>query len=189
MIEQMMAQMSATEERYRDHEAERDVRQQHLNSLGNGGDWTKVDSPERVLERVARLGFEQMAGEALEALAESPREENAPLMFDTPPMLDVFERIIGKNDLIGTSFILQGAQVARSVGRIVIRSPFGILQGYGTGLRILLNEVLGLLPMRVVMHYDAGPIGHQLTCNGPPNPLGSPGYQYVLSFKIHDVFR
>jgi V8-like Glu-specific endopeptidase len=149
MIEQMMAQMSATEERYRDHEAERDVRQQHLNSLGNGGDWTKVDSPERVLERVARLGFEQMAGEALEALAESPREENAPLMFDTPPMLDVFERIIGKNDLIGTSFILQGAQVARSVGRIVIRSPFGILQGYGTGFmvspQLLLtnNHVLG----------------------------------------------
>ena len=64
--------------------------------------------------------------------------------------MGLLERIIGKNDLIGSEFLERGARAARSVGRIRIRAGVRPL-GYGTGSliapRLLLtnNHVLNAL--------------------------------------------
>lgn len=130
-------------ERYDAQQKTREERLRNLERLGRGGDWRKVDSPERVRRRLTSLGrndliADLMSSEAINDPIGPPRRA---------PSLTVLERIIGTKDFVSSSFLRVGAQVARSVGRIVSRGP-GV--GFGTGF--LVSERL-LLTNNHVLRY------------------------------------
>lgn len=52
------------------------------------------------------------------------------------------ERILGNNELMSVRFLNLGSIVARTVGRVVIRSSRGITRGYGTGFMVSPRLVL-----------------------------------------------
>ena len=65
----LMKQMEEAERRYAAHSARREERQLHLKTLGHGGDWRKVDKPERILNRLNSLGMQDVASEAMAGFA------------------------------------------------------------------------------------------------------------------------
>ncbi len=93
-----------------------------------------------------------LAGKPLDTLDERARVElrRARLMARGIEARDerIFERTLGASDLMPVSYLESGLEVARSVGRIVIRNGGGQVEGYGTGFlvspRLLLtnNHVL-----------------------------------------------
>src|SRR5262249_34686322 len=133
-----------TEKRYRDRQSAREA-------VSFGPDvhpLLRRNSPDRVRKRLRQLGLKPAEIEAVfggTSFAILPHGADAP----TPPEV-LLERIIGKNDLIGSEFLERGARAARSVGRIRIRAG-GRPLGFGTGSlvapRLLLtnNHVLGAL--------------------------------------------
>lgn len=116
MINNFIGPINQAEQRYREHTEVRRERRRNLQSLGQGGDWRKVDDPERIAQRLKRLGL-PTSGAGL-------------------PEPVLLERILGSNDLITTDFLIRGAAAARSVGRIVIRSSQDSVLGYGTGFLV-----------------------------------------------------
>lgn len=98
-----------TIERYRVRTSVRDV---HLARL-RLGQTLAADDPRRIGRRIARLRANHPG---------APRQERFAL-----------ERIIGANDLMQVRYFERGAQVARSIGRVQIRTRSGQTVGYGTG--------------------------------------------------------
>ena len=136
--------ISETEERYDERKATRDATMRKIETKP----LLEVDTPERVEKRMARLGFSQETAKAL-SLGEVSVEE-APV---PPGVTDIgaaaFERVLGRSDLLGVSYLERGLTVARAVARIRIRDDRGRIRGFGTGFlvspRLLLtnNHVLG----------------------------------------------
>ncbi len=119
-----------------------------------------ADTPARVQKRIARLA----AGEMARAV---PTEtETLPGMPPTTMAATVLERIIGTSDLMSVTFLELAVRVAKTVGRVQIRSGSGQLRGYGTGFmvapRLLItnNHVLGSVadarPSRVEFNFQDG---------------------------------
>ncbi len=127
----MRWRVAETEKRYAKRARARGSRRRNLATLGHGGDWRKVDEPERVMRRLLDLGLTAVASEAMAA----------------EPV--ILERIIKGNQLLGADFFVRGAMATRSVGRVVIRDLGGATLGYGTGslvtpeLLMTNNHVLG----------------------------------------------
>lgn len=100
-----------------------------------GFDWRKIESPDRVAVRARQLGFAEAAAELL-------RNPD-----DRAVGQKVFEQILGANNLLGVSFLSEGARAARAVGRITLPVSGGTRLGTGfmVSPRILLtnNHVLG----------------------------------------------
>ncbi len=122
-VERLQQQMHAAEQRYQ--------AQPRSRGLISPGALEAVadmpDTPQRVVERAQRLGMQAEVG------AEMARDISA---SSRAPILALYERIIAQNDLLGASFLLQGAQVSRSIGRITVRSPGGLPLHWGTGFLV-----------------------------------------------------
>ncbi len=107
--------------RYRKSEKARRVNKQHIakQQKHEAFPWRELDSADRVMRRLSSLGRTELIAEAVEN-----------------PQLDVLERIIGENELTSAAFIYDALTVARSTGRVVIRSSSGSLLGFGTGFMV-----------------------------------------------------
>jgi endonuclease G len=115
---------------------ERAANEKQLASLraGKGFVWSSLEDVLRVATRARRLGF----GELAAALLRDPEDREIGNR--------VFEKILGENDLLGVTFLSEGARMSRAVGRI--RLPVAGGTRLGTGFmvspRVLLtnNHVL-----------------------------------------------
>lgn len=136
--------ISETEQRYAERKAERDatVRKIETKPL------LEVDTPERVEKRMTRLGFSQETAKAISLGEAAPASVPEPAGV-TDLGAAAFERVLGRSDLLGVSYLERGLTVARAVARIRIRDDRGRVRGFGTGFlvspRLLLtnNHVLG----------------------------------------------
>ncbi len=115
-------QMADAENRYLGNSKVRKLREENKKR----GNWPEVDEPHRIRFRMERLGMTKLI---TESMADTGDEKGK-------PTLDVLERIISESELTGVSFLLRGAAVSHSVGRVVIRSPGGAHLGYGTGFMV-----------------------------------------------------
>jgi endonuclease G len=119
-----------------------------------------ADTPARVQKRIARLAASEMA-KATPTISEA-----SPGLPPATMAATVLERIIGTSDLMSVTFLELAVRVARTVGRVQIRSGAGQLRGYGTGFmvapRLLItnNHVLGNVadarPSRVEFNFQDG---------------------------------
>jgi endonuclease I/V8-like Glu-specific endopeptidase len=98
-------------------------REHNENVLIQKGDYTSIEDPERMLKRMQLKGnTATMSRRMVDEAKDNPA--NSYLFL---------ERILEDNELQGVRFLLDGARLARSVCRIVIRSSSGTILGYGTG--------------------------------------------------------
>lgn len=150
----LIKQIEEAEHRYTAHTAQREERRHHLEALGDGGDWRKVDEPERILNRLNGLGMQDLVIEAMAGF-EMPAAMGSlgtSRTSEDVPTVNILERILGINNLLNSQFLIKGAAVARTVARIVIRNMQGRVIGYGTGFmvspRLLMtnNHVLDSIP-------------------------------------------
>jgi endonuclease G len=125
------------ETRIKNRTTSRDENLKQLDCLrhGQGFDWTKVEAATRLAARARRLGLFEAAGELL-------RDPS-----DTEVGNRIFEQIIDANNLLGVTFLFEGARMARAVGRIKLPVPGGNRLGTGfmVSPRIMMtnNHVLG----------------------------------------------
>ena len=125
------------EQHFKKRKSNRDANVKQLNSLkaGKAFDWRKIENPPRLAERARRLGLYAVAG----ALLRDPA--------DTETGKLIFEQIIDANNLLGVTFLFEGARMAQAVGRITLPVPGGTRLGTGfmVSSRIMMtnNHVLG----------------------------------------------
>jgi V8-like Glu-specific endopeptidase len=154
-------EIAAAEQRYVEREADR---RETLRRLEEGG-VLAADTPERVEKRLARLGVDTSAAEAVargaipsppttdapvSELAELAAEGAAVETFDAEGVdVVALERLLGSNALISAGFLEAGARAARAVARILVCTERGGgVESFGTGSlvgpRVLLtnNHVL-----------------------------------------------
>lgn len=122
-------QMAASEQRY----ASRSVnRRQNEANLTIGGDWRKVETPERVMRRITSLGLQELGSKLIATEVVTQPVQSA---VKSGELVSVLERIIEENDLISSRFLPIGTAVARAVGRITL-CQHGITIGYATGFLV-----------------------------------------------------
>ena len=127
IIENLEYQIRQCEDRYKIHKQERQEKEEELNKDKEKIDWRKIDSSERIRIRLERLGLGNVVSKSMENFS----------ITDGIPDLNLHERIIGKaNELMGITFLLKGAKISRSIGRVVIIDQFDFLEGYGTGFMV-----------------------------------------------------
>lgn len=129
MIEALRHQILQTEERFTEAEDRRTNRLNNLAALGGEGDWREVDNPDRIMQRLQLL---TEGGRDLGVDLTQPHE----IVLGDDDLFNPLERIIAENNLLGITFLTQGAHVSRSVGRVVIRDQFGRVLGFGTGFMV-----------------------------------------------------
>jgi endonuclease G len=110
-----------TESRFAARQAVREEREEKLRQ----GDVLAADSPERVRKRLQGVARAIVESEGVSLPASGP---------PSGPGVTVIERILGKNDLMSVRYFELGVRVARSVGRIHVRTPKG--SGFGTGFMV-----------------------------------------------------
>lgn len=112
------------ESRINDRKSQREGNIEELENLEDVDkfDWTKIENATRLAERAKRLGLYEDAG----ALMKDPE--------DTDIGNRIYEKIIGANNLIGISFLFEGARMANAVCRIVIPVSGG--KKLGTGFMV-----------------------------------------------------
>ncbi|RIK48232.1 MAG: hypothetical protein DCC57_13550 [Chloroflexi bacterium] len=160
-VERLQQQIRAAEARYR----ARPPRPRGV--VGPGAPEAALplpDTPQRIIQRAQRLGMAEMVGAVLSREVAPPGRT---------PIQALYERIIAQNDLLGAAFLLEGAQVSRSVGRITVRTPAGRPLHWGTGFlvssRLLLtnNHVIATraeaVPSVVEFNYYVQPDGRTST--------------------------
>jgi len=122
-----------TEARFAERQGVRQEREAKIRA----GAILEADTPERVRQRLRHITRAAIETEGVGSL--TPGQA-------TGPAVSALERILGKNDLMSVRYLELGVRVARSIGRVHVRSPQG--SGYGTGFlvspRLLLtnNHVL-----------------------------------------------
>jgi V8-like Glu-specific endopeptidase len=122
-------QIERTDARYRERQKEQENRNANIYL---GGDWRKVETPQRVLRRMVALGLNDLAGTMMGTEAVTDGVESA---IQRDKKVSLLERIIEENDLLSSRFLHIGSTVARAIGRILIRSR-GRIVGYGTGFLV-----------------------------------------------------
>ncbi len=153
--------IAETEKRY----AARQDKRQEIKSKLDASELLQADSPERVQKRLQRLGVERFTAEAL-----IDGRQPLPSVPQTASRFDL-ERLLWKNDLMRVSYLEQGTQIARSVGRIQLKDASGRLVGYGTGflvspqLLITNNHVLSSRQEASSSHVE---FNYQLGLDGKP---------------------
>jgi V8-like Glu-specific endopeptidase len=122
-------QMAATERRYKSRSVNRS---QNEANLTVGGDWRKVETPERVMQRIISLGLQELGSKLIATEAVTQPVQSA---MKPGQQVSLLERIIEEDDLIPSRLLLIGAAVSRAVGRITIRQ-YGRNLGNGTGFLV-----------------------------------------------------
>ncbi len=113
--------LKQTKERYDARKKERKANLEKIRS----GQLLQADSLERVQKRLKLLGVSLSMAESISRKGSS--SEVAPIAL---------ERVLGKSDLMGVSYLQLGVQASRSVGRVHIRSSGDQNEGYGTGFMV-----------------------------------------------------
>lgn len=106
--------------RWRDRERGREARRSAIKA----GRISEVESPERIQKRLDRLAETAMK-QSLDARPPSRLVETIGL-----------ERVLGRTDFLGVSFLETALAVSRFVGRINIRPRPGQTAGFGTGFMV-----------------------------------------------------
>ena len=112
-----------TQVRYRTRTQERNLREWHSQRLGNLGDWRKVDEPNRIRNRMMTIENESLTNKVNSG-------------FDNLTQKGFLERIIDNSNLLPATFLIQGAKVTNSVGRVVLRTGHSQVVGFGTGFMV-----------------------------------------------------
>jgi S1-C subfamily serine protease len=110
-----------TESRFAERQAIREEREAKIRE----GAVLQADTPERVRHRLQHIARAVIETEGVGLPASGP---------PAGPGVQVIERILGKNDLMSVRYFELGVRVARSVGRIHVRTPRG--SGFGTGFLV-----------------------------------------------------
>jgi endonuclease G, mitochondrial len=110
-----------TEARYSERQGIRQEREAKIHA----GTILQADSPERVRERLRNIA---------RAVIETEGVGLPPVGPPTGAAAQAIERIMGKNDLMSVRYLELAVRVARSIGRIHVRSPEG--SGFGTGFLV-----------------------------------------------------
>ncbi len=116
-----------TESRFAERQA---IRQQHEAKIREGA-ILEADTPERVRQRLRHI---------TSAIVETEGVGLPTAGQPTGPAVPAIERILGRNDLMSVRYFELGVRVARSVGRIHVRTPKG--SGFGTGFLVAPQLVL-----------------------------------------------
>ncbi len=137
----MLDRAKGTKQRWANRKARRDRVKKDLDDI-RGGVATASSLDESVAEellgRVRREGaVRAAAATSLEGLVEGPTGR-PPLRHREGEELSraLLERILGDDDTLGARFLYAGADAARAVGRIVVRSSTGFRRGFGTGFLV-----------------------------------------------------
>ena len=128
-------QIANTENRYESRSA---YKIQHQENSTVGRDWRQVETPERLMNRITTLGLHELGSHLI---ASDDATHLVPSSINPDTQVSPLERIIEENDLISSRFLKTGADVARAVGRITLRSQ-GRNVGYGTGFLISSELIL-----------------------------------------------
>ncbi|MCA2217348.1 trypsin-like serine peptidase [Jidongwangia harbinensis] len=127
----VLADLSATEQRFADRTAERTRTEQRIAEVRRGErSVLQVDDPQRVALRTQRVLAQPVVRESLGGVPGGPLESLGTVAHDR-----LLERVIGGDNLLGVAFLELGSAVAHSVGRIHIRDQFSD-RGFGTGFLI-----------------------------------------------------
>ena len=110
-----------TESRFAERQAIREEREAKIRE----GAILQADTPERVRHRLQHIARAVIETEGVGLPVSGP---------PAGPGVAVIERILGKNDLMSVRYFELGVRVARSVGRIHVRTPKG--SGFGTGFLV-----------------------------------------------------
>jgi endonuclease G, mitochondrial len=116
-----------TESRFAERQAIREEREAKIRE----GAILAADTPERVRQRLQHVARAIVETEGVGLPTSGP---------PSGPAVNVIERILGKNDLMSVRYFELGVRVARSVGRIHVRTPKG--SGFGTGFLVSPQLVL-----------------------------------------------
>src|SRR4051794_7839823 len=126
---EVRGQTDAAAERFAQRAAQR---RKNIRTLAEPGGIALADTPERVTKRIERLsryyGDVDLAHAAID-----PTAENAGVML---------EKIIGTKDLVGVSYLAEGAVAARAVCKVNIRDAGGAALGSGSGSMVSPRLVL-----------------------------------------------
>ena len=125
-----------TEQRF----SERAKKRKKIGDLLKAGKVFDANPIDLVESRLTRLKFDPRAARAMlgEGLGFAPSAPGTATPGDPVGL----ERVLGTNDLMGVQFLDNGLAVSRPVARIHIKSPQGMLQGYGTGSMVSARLVL-----------------------------------------------
>lgn len=174
-------QIEATEKRYTNRRAEREDNQRKIKT----GSILQADTSARVEKRLKRLVQEgsTTAATDMETGRARLRERLG------------FERVIGKSDLISVNYLEIGLHVARTVGRIHIRTSSLRTVGYGTGFLVsprllmtnhhVLSDATEAATSLVEFNYQDAPDGSRVESTRIPlDPatffLTDPGLDFTL---------
>ena len=131
LVERFRQQIECAEKRYRDCREQREERKRQLQLIDQGKldevDLTALDTQRRIAHRKS-LWAATEKGDAAPFFARVVEKLGSPDRF--------LERIIKTNELMNAYFLIEGARVRRSIGRVAMRSPYGTDLGYGTGSMI-----------------------------------------------------
>jgi endonuclease G len=135
-------QLREARHRWEARNAERQANEHKIDAFKHGrARLVDIDEPQRVALRSQRIFSNPIVAEALATTVGAPPETSG------GSRVELLERIIGGNNLLGVAFLEIGVTVANTVGRIHAASQFQDL-GFGTGFlvspRLLLtnNHVL-----------------------------------------------
>ena len=98
-----------TEERYQKRTKQRD---ENLEKIKKGHGVSGIDTPERIENRIQRLSMDPLMAGILQ------------------------ERVLGQNNIMNVNYLKLGLEVAKTVGRITIKSASGSNLGFGTGFMV-----------------------------------------------------
>lgn len=123
--------ITATHARFQTrHDLRADTEQKIAVAHSAQGSLLNVDTPDRVKLRTRRVLRQPVVKDALGATADASAKA-----ADLVENVQVLERIIGGNNLLGIAFLELGAAVSRSVGRVIVRDRVQS-RGFGTGFMI-----------------------------------------------------
>ena len=127
-LDRFRQQIDNAEKRFRENRDQRTEREKELRKIDEGRldevDLACLDEQARFSRRIA------LSALAAEGVVRRAMASAAPVA-DTRAVL--LERIIKTNELMSSTFLIEGARVRRSVGRVVIRGSSGGVLGFGTG--------------------------------------------------------
>lgn len=136
-LDALLSQVETSEKRYTDRNPARESAKSNIEK----GDLAAANTTECIRERTSRL--QEIAGPAIKSGSRSLETVGGATSNPRAVIENVaLERILGSNDMMPISFLDLGRQRARSVGRIHIKTPLGMAQGFGTGFMVSPNLFL-----------------------------------------------
>jgi endonuclease G, mitochondrial len=172
-------QLKRAEQRYRDTSKEREDNKKKLDE----GLILEADTKARVARRFSRLAQARpeesspKAAAILNTLGDLPEVSTPGMVSATVLPVDTLnlavERIIGESDFVGVSYVEYALRIARTVGRISVRTASGVTLGWGTGFLVsprllltnnhVLEDITAAANSWVEFNYQYDIFGHRET--------------------------